>query len=130
MMCSETLDIIKICKGHHTRKEEGLTAYAALKQYYIDQYCLYAEHYDEIGLHAMVKRAFYNYLDHADRPSIVLTDFEDAMNHFNCIHFIDYSVDLAAMISALTVCRVRYNGEYINGFDDGILGSVILGGGN
>ena len=129
MMCSETFDIIRICKGHHTRAKEELTAYEALKQYYIDQYCMSEDSYEEIGLHAMVKRAFYDFIDHADRPSNALVDFEDAMNHFNCMHFIDYSVDLAAMISALTVCRVRYKGEYVNGFNDIMLGTVILGGG-
>ena len=43
MMDYETLDIIKICKGRHNRNSENLSAYQALKQYYIDVYCLYPD---------------------------------------------------------------------------------------
>lgn len=130
MMCSETLDVIRICKGHHTRREEGLSDYEALKQYYIDQYCIWDDCYEEIGLRALVKRAFYDLIDHADRPSNILRSFEDAMNIYNQMRFTEYSVDLASMISTLTLVQVRYKGDYINGFNDDILGTVILGGGN
>lgn len=129
MMSSETLDVIKICKRHHTRREENISDYEALKQYYIDQYCIHPDCFEEIGLHGLVKRAFYDLIDHADRPSTILRSFEDAMNMYNHMHFSEYSVDLAAMISALTMVQVRYKGDYINGFNDDILGSVILGGG-
>ena len=36
MMNSDTLSVIKICKGRHSRHEEGLSHYEALKQHYID----------------------------------------------------------------------------------------------
>lgn len=128
MMSSETLDVIKICKRHHTRSKEDISDYEALRQYYIDQYCIYSDHFEIIGLHALVKRAFYDLIDHADRPSNILRSFEDAMNMYQVMEFNEYAIDLAAMISALTMVQVRRGGEYINGFNDDILGTVILGG--
>lgn len=44
------------------------------------------------------------------------------------MEFNEYAIDLAAMISALTMVQVRRGSEYINGFNDDILGSVVLGG--
>ena len=130
MMNSETLDVIKICKRHHTRHNENISDYEALKQYYIDQYCIYPDHFETIGLHALVKRAFYDLIDHVDKPSNLLRAFEDAMNMYQVMEFNEYAIDLAAMISALTMVQVRDKGNYINGFNDDILGSVILSGGN
>lgn len=128
MMDYETLSIIKICKGHHTRKDEGLSIYDALKQYYIDVYCLYPSEFEAIGLHSMVKRAFYDLIDHVDKPSNTLRAFEDAMSMYQVMEFNEYAIDLAAMISALTMVQVRRGSEYINGFNDDILGTVVLGG--
>ena len=128
MICSETLDIIKICKGHHTRNEEGLSTYDALKQYYIDVYCIYPDYYEEIGLEAMVKRAFYDLIDHVDRPSNLLRSFEDAMRIYQAMNFREYDISTASMVSAMGMIQVRANdGSYMNGFDDSILGSIILG---
>ena len=129
MMNSDTLSVIKICKGRHSRHEEGLTHYEALKQHYIDIYCIYPDCYEEVGLEAMVKSAFYDLIDHADRPSSLLRSFEDAMRLYQVMNFHDYDISTAAMISAISMIQVRANdGSYMNGFDDSILGSVVLGG--
>lgn len=89
MMSSDTLSVIKICKGRHSRHEEGLSQYEALKQHYIDVYCIYPDCYEEIGLEAMVKRAFYELIDHVDRPSNLLRSFEDAMRIYQAMNFKD-----------------------------------------
>lgn len=128
MMDYETLNVIKICKGRHTRKDEGLSYYEALKQHYIDVYCIYPDCYEEIGLESMVKRAFYDLIDHVDRPSNLLRSFEDAMRIYQTMNFSDYDIATASMISAIGMIQVRRGGEYINGFNDDILGSVVLGG--
>ena len=127
MMDYETLDIIKICKGRHNRNSENLSAYQALKQYYIDVYCLYPDSFEEHGLETMVKRAFYDLIDHVDRPSNLLRTFEDAMRIYNQIS-LQIDVSTLSMISAMTLIQVRRNDEYINGFNDSILGVVNLGG--
>ena len=130
MMNSDTLTIIKICKGRHNRHNECLSDYEALKQYYIDVYCIYPDCYEEIGLEAMIKRAFYDLIDHVDRPSNLLRSFEDAMRIYQSMNFKEYDISTASMISAMTMIQVRANdGSYVNGFDDNILGSVVLGGG-
>ena len=128
MMSSDTLNIIKLCKGRHSRHDEGLSSYEALKQYYIDQYCIYADHFEIIGLHALVKRAFYDLIDHVDRPSNLLRSFEDAMRIYQTMNFSEYDIATASMVSAMGMIQVRDNCEYINGFNDDILGAVILGG--
>ena len=130
MMNSDTLSVIKICKGRHSRHEESLSHYEALRQHYIDVYCIYPDCYEEIGLEAMVKRAFYDLIDHVDRPSNLLRSFEDAMRIYQTMKFQEYDISTASMVSAMGMIQVRANdGSYINGFDDNILGSVILGGG-
>ena len=127
MMDYETFDIIKICKGRHNRSSENLSAYQALKQYYIDVYCLYPDSFEEHGLETMVKRAFYDLIDHVDRPSNLLRTFEDAMRIYSQTS-LQIDVSTLSMISAMTLIQVRRNGEYINGFNDSILGVVNLGG--
>ena len=129
MMNADTLSVIKICKGRHSRHEEGLSHYEALRQHYIDVYCIYPDCYEEIGLEAMVKRAFYDLIDHVDRPSNLLRSFEDAMRIYQTMKFQEYDISTASMVSAMGMIQVRANdGSYMNGFDDSILGSVILGG--
>lgn len=130
MMSSDTLSVIKICKGRHSRHEEGLSQYEALKQHYIDVYCIYPDCYEEIGLEAMVKRAFYDLIDHVDKPSNLLRSFEDAMRIYQAMNLKEYDISTASMVSAMSMIQVRANdGSYRNGFDDSILGSVVLGGG-
>ena len=128
MMNSDTLSVIKICKGRHSRHEEGLNHYEALRQHYIDVYCIYPDCYEEIGLEAMVKRAFYDLIDHVDRPSNLLRSFEDAMRIYQTMNFSEYDIATASMVSAMGMIQVRDNCEYINGFNDDILGAVLLGG--
>ena len=128
MMNSDTLSVIKICKGRHSRHEEGLSHYEALRQHYIDVYCIYPDCYEEIGLEAIVKRAFYDLIDHVDRPSNLLRSFEDAMRIYQTMNFSEYDIATASMVSAMGMIQVRANGEYINGFNDDILGAVMLGG--
>ena len=129
MMNSDTLSVIKICKGRHSRHEEGLSHYEALKKHYMDVYCIYPDCYEEIGLEAMVKRAFYDLIDHVDRPSNLLRSFEDVMRIYQTMNFNEYDISTASMVSAMGMIQVRANdGSYMNGFDDSILGSVVLGG--
>ena len=46
------------------------------------------------------------------------------------MNFQEYDISTASMVSAIGMIQVRANdGSYMNGFDDSILGSVVLGGG-
>lgn len=115
MLDRDSVDIIWIAKGR-TNISEGKTSREVLKAYYDEKYGPNDRELE--AMHHLVKYAFYDLIDNYEKPSMLMRLYEDMDRLLDTLepnlNIVERQIE--CMMSAMRMCNVRKNGEYINGF--------------
>lgn len=115
MLNKDSVDIIWIAKGN-TNISNDKTSREVLKHYYYEKYGPNDRELE--AMHHLVKYAFYDLIDNHEKPSVLMRLYED-MDRLLDILGPDINIaerQIECMMSAMRLCNVRKNGEFINGF--------------
>lgn len=115
MLDRDSVDIILIAKGR-TNISEHKTCREVLKAYYDEKYGPNDRELE--AMHHLVKYAFYDLLDNHEKPSTLMRLYEDMDRLLDTIEPTVSTVgrQIECMMSAMRMCNVRKNDEFINGF--------------
>ena len=115
MLDRDSVDIIWIAKGK-TNISNDKTSREVLKAYYYENYGPNDRELE--AMHHLVKYAFYDLIDNHEKPSILMRLYEDMDRLLDTIepdiNIVERQIE--CMMSAMRMCNVRKNGEFINGF--------------
>ena len=115
MLDRDSVDIIWIAKGR-TNISNDKTSREVLKAYYDEKYGPNDRELE--AMHHLVKYAFYDLIDNHEKPSVLMRLYEDMDRLLDTIepdiNIVERQIE--CMMSAMRMCNVRKNGEFINGF--------------
>ena len=112
MMSQRTLNIIYICKHpYHKYWDNANSRTDAIKNYMADECGIRARWYSYRAILDIMWTAMLDYLDHCDMPSEFMWQLH------NVIGVAPDNVPERIAV-ALALVRVKFDGNYVNGFDD------------
>lgn len=118
MMEQRTLNIINICKGN--TKYNNYSHIENIKEYMSDECGCTVDDYTENDIFDIIKTAFYDYINHCDKPDIFFKEMEEFLFIYN-LELTQLNI-IKAMCSGFRMAQVKRKKDniyyYVNGFDD------------